>query len=134
MVRGVVYHDYSILSPVGISFIKMIAEFNQEQHEGIAIIFYTIDCKHELAITAHCCYHTERSESLHGCNHIALPCKAPPMLSLICLIENTFINVDDDFALSHVFNVVSCSQLQLKLSLLFVVCIIDGIYFLVGEP
>jgi hypothetical protein len=55
------------------------------------------------------------------------------MLSLISFVENTFIDVDDHLSLSHVLNVVSCSQLPLKFSLLLVVCIIDWLHFLVGE-
>jgi hypothetical protein len=55
------------------------------------------------------------------------------MLSLISFVENTFIDVDDHLSLSHVLNVVSCSQLPLKFSLLLIVCITDWLHFLVGK-
>lgn len=55
------------------------------------------------------------------------------MLPLISLIEHTFIDIDNHFVLSHVLNIVSCSQLPLELRFLLVVSIIDGLHFLVGE-
>jgi hypothetical protein len=133
VIGSVVNHEDSILSPVGIGFIQVIAELNQEQHEGVAIVLSTVDSVHEPAITTYRCYHTQRSESLHCGHHIPLACKAPTMLSLIRLVKNTFINVDDDFALSHVLDIVSCSKLPLELSLLLIVSIINWLHFLVGE-
>ena len=55
------------------------------------------------------------------------------MLPLICLVEHTFINVDNCFSLDHILNVVGSSQLPLQLSLLLVVSIVDRLDFLVGQ-
>ena len=55
------------------------------------------------------------------------------MLSLIRLVYHTFVNVDDHLALSHILDVVGCSQLPLQFSLGLVVGSWYGLNLLVGE-
>ena len=55
------------------------------------------------------------------------------MLPLICLVDNTFINVDNYLPLGHILDVVGCCQLALQLCCLFIVSSRYGLDLLVGE-
>ena len=133
MIGRIVYHDYCGLPPPRIDGIIVVAQLDQEEAESVTIIFTTIDGIHQLTITSGCCNDAESSQPLHGSDHISLAWPAPTMLPLICLVEHTFVNVDNGLPLHHILNVVGSCQLALQLSLFFVVGIIDGVDFLVGE-
>ena len=133
MVGGVVNHDNCSLPPLSVDRVKVVAQLNEEEAKGATVVLATVDGVHQPAVTAHCCYDAEGSQTLHGSHHIGLTWPAPAMLPLICLVQHTLINVDNSLSLDHVLNVVSSSQLPLQLSLLLVVSIIDGLDFLVGE-
>ena len=110
MVGCVVNHEYRCLPPFWIDRIIVVAKLDQKQTKGATIVFTTINRVHQLAITAYCCYDAERSQSLHSSNHISLTRPAPAMLSLICLVKHTFVNVDYCFPLDHIFDVVGSSK------------------------
>jgi polysaccharide pyruvyl transferase WcaK-like protein len=84
----------------------VITKFNQKEYKCITIILPTIDGKHEFTLATDSSYNTKRSESLHRGNHIVLSRLHPAILSLISLVEHTFINIDNVLALSHIFNIV----------------------------
>ena len=111
--------------------VEVVAELDQEEGKSGTIVFATVHRIHEPTFTAYCCNNAKKSQPLLSSEHISLTKPAPAMLPFICLVEDTFVNIDDSFSLYHILNVVSSSQLPLQLSLLFVVSIVDRLDFLV---
>ena len=52
MVGAVVYHDDGVLPPVALSIVQVLTQFDQKKDESNAIVFTTVDCEHQVAITA----------------------------------------------------------------------------------
>ena len=132
MVRSIVYHDDCCLPPLWVDRVQIVAQFDQEEGESVTVVLATVDGVHQPALTAYCCNDAERSQTLHGSDHVSLTRPAPAMLPLICLVEHTFVDVDNSLPLDHVLNVVGSSQLSLQLGLLLIVGIVDRLDFLVG--
>jgi hypothetical protein len=128
VIGSIVYHNYCARSPLPINAVQVIAQFDQEQHEGIAVVLPTVDGEHELTITAHCSYDTESSQSLHSSSHVSLPSFAPSSLSFIRLIENAFIYIDDSLTFRQKFDVVGCCHLPLQFSLLLIMSRTDRLH------
>ena len=129
MVGSIIYHDYCTRSPLPINAVEVIAQFDQEQHEGITVVLSTVDSEHKLAVATHRSYNTESSQPLHSSSHVPLPSFAPPPLSFISLIKNTFVNVDNNLTFRHELDVISCCHLPLQLSLLLIVHHTDWLHF-----
>ena len=99
----------------------MVAKFDQKQHERVAVVFATVDCEHELAFTADCCYDTERSQPLHSSDHVQFSRLHPTPLSFISLIQNTFVDVDNGLSFEQVLDIIGSCHLPLQSCLKLVV-------------
>ena len=129
MVRSIIDHDDSVLPPVGINLVEMIAKFDQEKQERAAVVPPTVDREHQLPITTGSSYHAQRSQPLHSSDHVVLTWSAPSTLSLICFVKHCLINVNYDLTLDHILDEVRCRKLPLELCWKFVVCKVDRLHF-----
>ena len=57
MVRSIIDHDDSVLPPVGINLVEVIAKFDQEKQECAAVVPPAVDREHQLPITTGKSYH-----------------------------------------------------------------------------
>ena len=113
MVGRIINHDDGSLSPLWIDRVQVVAQLDQEESKSSTIVPATVDGIHQPTNNAHCCYDTERFQTLHCSDHVSLARPTPTMLSIISLVEHTFINIDNYFILNHILNVIGSSKLAL---------------------
>lgn len=46
MIGSIIYHDNSVLPPVGALCVKKVAEFDQEEQKSAAVVLSTVDGVH----------------------------------------------------------------------------------------
>ena len=115
MISGIVEHYDCMLSPVQILTIQMSAKLYEEILEGEVVSLAIVHREYQLTSAAYSSNHIDSIESTSTCHLIQLLYPNPTSLAMICVFDDTLINVDHSLSCMKSLNELDCCILPLKL-------------------